>query len=248
MLRTPFQIVLGTHEVTPVPTAARAFGLRHRFALVQSTHHPDAADMVVDPTALMVVLRALDQHSGLLGTLFWDDDQQEKITRLELEPHYRSRSPDEYQHVAAGEWRRGFDPSVLLITETWNAVGGPVPYHDSLTYSFYSHEDLSGLLLDALRTAGCTPTRIIEAPRGELSEPTHAGRDWPERLFLMAFMVLLLSSGLMMASELVDRDSVVADLISDLGWWFTAPAVISFLYASIYAVSRRRNKPRHSPS
>jgi hypothetical protein len=34
---------------------------------------------------------------------------------------------------------------VVLLAETawWNSAGGPMPYHDSITISFFSAEDLS---------------------------------------------------------------------------------------------------------
>lgn len=246
MFRTPFEIVIGTHEATPVPTAARAFGLRHRFAIVQSTHHPDAADMVVDPTALMVVLRAIDQRTESLGTLFWDTAQRQRITRFELEPHYRSRRAENYDHVSAGEWRRGAEICVLLATETWNAIGGPGPYHDSLTYSFYSDVDLSDSLLAALKQAGCEPMRILHGEPARSAALDAATVTWPRRLFIAAFLLLLFASGFAVAIVTVDEEPTLFDYAARAGWGAIVPVGLSLLYAIGYALYHRARQSRSS--
>lgn len=178
MLRAPFQIVLGLHDATPVPAAVRAHGFDHRFALVQSTHAPAVADMIVDSTALLALIRALDTHVGAPGKLFWDRPhrRRQRIELSALEAHYRDTPPDTHDPLSAGEWRVGQQLVALLHTETWCNVGGPAPYHDSLTYSFYTAEDCSQTLLTALRAADCEPSSVLTAT----SLPQHQG--WLARL------------------------------------------------------------------
>jgi len=184
MLRTSFQIVLGTHDATPVPAAARAHGLTQRFALVQSTHAPGVADMLVDSSALLVLLRTFDMHLASAGRLYWDRARRrrERVALASLTAYYRTTPQEEHEPLTGGEWLRGQRLVALLHTERWANVGGPAPYHDSLTYSFYTAEDCSHGLLDALRAADCEPSAILTAT----SAPRRTG--WLARLrgFLLA--------------------------------------------------------------
>lgn len=184
MLRTPFQIVLGTHDATPVPAAARAHGLTQRFALVQSTHAPGVADLLVDSSVLLVLLRTLDTHFAATGRLYWDRShrRRERIELESLTACYRTTPQEKHEPLSAGEWLRGQRLVALLHTEFWSEVGGPAPYHDSLTYSFYTAEDCSGVLLAALRTADHEPAAVLTAT------PSPRRTGWFARLrgFLLA--------------------------------------------------------------
>lgn len=208
MTPLPFQIVLGSHDVTPVPTAARAHVLQHRFALVQSTYLSEAGEMVEDTTALDVVRRALDRHCGTPST--------------------------------PGEWRRGSELAVLLHVEEWCAIGGPEPYHDSLTYSFYSDTELSELLLGALREAGRTPTAVLLAS----SDPRHdlPGGPWGLRAYFAALGVLLLVAVAELVTTLIDSQSALDEFTDRAGAWCGVPLIISAAYAPVYAFLLYRKK------
>lgn len=208
MTPLPFQIVLGSHDVTPIPTAARAHALTHRFALVQSTFLSEAGEMVEDTTALDVVRRALDRHCGTPAT--------------------------------PGEWRRGPELAVLLHTEEWCAIGGPEPYHDSLTYSFYSDTDLNELLLGALRAAGREPTAIISAGN-DLPRPLPGG-PWGLRAHFAALGVLLLVAVAELVCALFDCQLRLDGFTDRAGAWYGVPLIISAVYAPVYAFLLYRRK------
>ena len=208
MTPLPFQIVLGSHDVTPVPTAARAHALHHRFALVQSTYLSEAGEMVEDTTALNVVRRALDRHHGAV--------------------------------LMRGEWRRGSDLAVLLHVEEWCAVGGPDPYHDSLTYSFYSDTDMSKLLLGALREAGREPTAVITAAPA-LPNPLPGG-PWGLRAYFVALAVLGAVAGAELICSRLDGEAWLNEFTDRAGAWYGVPLIVSALYAPIYAFLLYRRK------
>jgi hypothetical protein len=208
MTPLPFQIVLGSHDVTPIPTAARAHALQHRFALVQSTFLSEAGEMVEDTTALDVVRRALNRHCGPPST--------------------------------PGEWRRGPELVVLLHIEEWCAIGGPEPYHDSLTYSFYSDIDLSELLLGALRAAGREPTAVISAA-GELARALPGG-PWGLRAHFAALGMLLLIAVAELFCALFGCQPRLDGFTDRAGAWLSVPLIASGVYASVYAFLLYRRK------
>lgn len=208
MTPLPFQIVLGSHDVTPVPTAARAHALHHRFAVVQSTYLAEAGEMVEDTTARDVVRSALDRHYG---------------------------TP-----VAPGEWRRGFELAAFLYVEEWCAIGGPAPYHDSLTYSFYSDGDLSERLLGALGEAGREPTAVIVAA-SVLPHPLPGG-PWGLRAHFVALAVLGAVAGAELICSLLDGETWLNEFTDRAGAWYGVPLIVSALYAPIYAFLLYRRK------
>ena len=121
-----------------LPIAAQA-GLTQRVAVVFDTYRPDKGpDMYFDWALLLALLRQA------LSLLQWESisiDQDEKrfnsleeLTRFyetwagpDLDPN-----PPRTIRVMAGNQAVG-----LMITEDYTGSGGPAPYHDSLTFSFY---------------------------------------------------------------------------------------------------------------
>lgn len=242
MLRTPFQIVLGIHDATPVPAAARAHGFTHRFALVQSTRAPGVADVLVDSSALLVLLRALDTHFASIGRLYWDraHRRRERIELGTLAIHYRDTPQEEHETLVAGEWQRSRQLLALLHTEQWSASGGPAPYHDSLTYSFYSATDLSELLLGALHAADCEPTAVL---RADPSIPSRPARGWADTGFIAALVCLLLTVALAMGAELLDISPQVDRWLDLAGACLAGPLALALVYTAGYLVVRRGKHP-----
>lgn len=242
MLRTPFQIVLGTHDATPVPAAARAHGFTHRFALVQSTHAAGHADMVVAAGPLLALLDALDLRHDLPGALYWDEARRRRTTRAAVGTHYRLQPPAEHEILAAGEWRERDQLTVLLCSEQWLAVGGPEPYHDSITYSFYSATDLSDSLLHALRRAGHEPAAIhrVGPPR---ERRRSRGRRLADTGFVAALGCVVLTALIALGAELLDISPRVDPWIDFAGQWLAGPLAIALAYAATYLIARRGRHP-----
>ncbi|MBX3736871.1 MAG: hypothetical protein KF715_09295 [Candidatus Didemnitutus sp.] len=242
MLRTPFQIVLGTHDTTPVPAAARAHGFTQRFALVQSTHASAVADMVIDSVALLALIRVLDAHCATPGSLFWDRPgrRRQRVELDALAAYYRDTAPENHDPLTAGEWRRGGRLVALLHTETWCNVGGPAPYHDSLTYSFYSATDLSGLLFDGLRRADLAPTSVITTTS---APPRRSRLALKDTLFLTSLAGLSLASLLFLGMQLLDPTSRAETSLDVAGPWIAGPLVLAFVYVTAYLIARRGRHP-----
>lgn len=245
MLRTSFQLVLGTHDTTPVPAAVRAHGFTHRFALVQSTHAPAVADMVVDSTALLVLLAAIDAHYGTSGRLFWDRPQRrrERIELATLAEFYRTTPPENHEPLAAAEWRQGHRVVALLHTEQWSDVGGPAPYHDSLTYSLYSAEDLSAPLLAALRAAGHEPTAIVRTDSSALPPARTRVQQLADTGFVAALACVVFTASLAAGAELFDVTPHLDPWLDFAGRWFAGPLALAVVYAAGYLIARRGRHP-----
>lgn len=245
MLRTSFQIVLGAHDATPVPAAARAHGFTHRFAVVQSTHAPGVADMVVDSRVVLALVRAVDAHFATSAALFWDRPgrRRQRIQLTALEAHYRDTRPDLHDPLTAAEWRSGHRLVALLHTETWCDVGGPAPYHDSVTYSLYSAADLGAPLLAALRAAGHEPTTVIRAASPDLPPPRRRAQQLADTGFVAALACVALT-GLLAAGAAMLEVSPRLDRWRDFAAeWLAGPLALALVYAAGYLVARRGRHP-----
>jgi hypothetical protein len=151
------KIVIGyVAGVDVLPRDARRQGLARRVAFVLETYRPDRdphgsyfdvglyAELVESTcTALRVDamrgnFRAREEVNIDPGALRSLLDQQAETER---EPLWRIRMVREGSTVA------------LLGSDLWVLCGGPDPYHDSYTIPVYTHEDVSGELEAAARTA-----------------------------------------------------------------------------------------------
>lgn len=232
MALTPFQLVLGVHDCTPVPAAARAHGLTHRLALVQSTHAAGITDLVVDPTPLLTLLAALDAQFDAPGALYWDASRRHRAARAEIAAHYDANVLEDYRIVSAGEWRRRGQIAVLLAVEPWHARRGPAPYDDSITYAFYSDGDLFEPLREALAAAGLAPAAVVTAP--EPFTPPHTAR------LLLPFHLIALSAALLTAAI-----GMITDFLQLERWlgpaslWLIAAAGLGVVWIAAWFIWRQ---------
>ncbi|WP_414662614.1 hypothetical protein [Horticoccus sp. 23ND18S-11] len=177
--------------------------------------------MIVATAALGVLLRTLDGLHRAPRVLFADESRRRPMADVSDEP------------PACGEWRCGPTLSVLLHTEEWSAVGGPAPYHDSLTYSFYSDTDRSGDLLAALQAAGLGPTAVLEAS-AEFPPPL-PGENWGRIAFHAALAVIGLGAVSVVGAALFGEMTRLHQIIDRAGLWVAGPLIASLLYAPVYA-------------
>jgi hypothetical protein len=136
-------LVSGYHTATFPPADVFVSGLRHRFAVVLDTYRRDKEDMYFDTGLFLHLVPTLCQAIGydyvairmIEGGRFQSFDdlarQYSGIEELEKEPPARIDLHRSGQLVGAVE------------TELWTMVGGPSPYHDSYTLSFYTDRDRS---------------------------------------------------------------------------------------------------------
>lgn len=245
MLRTPFQIVLGTHDATPVPAAARAHGFTHRFAVVQSTHAPAVADMVVDSRVVLALVRAVDTHFATSASLFWDRPgrRRQRVELTALEAYYRDTAPELHDPITAAEWRSGNRLVALLHTETWCDVGGPMPYHDSVTYSLYTAADLGAPLLAALRAAGHEPTAVIRTVSSDLPPARTRAQQLADTGFVAALACVALTGLLAGGTAMLEVSPRLDPWRDFAAEWLAGPLALALVYAASYLVARRGHHP-----
>lgn len=141
-VRTTVSFVTGFDGVMPLPDVAKSAGLRHRFAIVQSTYRPDSVDMYFDENLwkrLIGFAQGLD--ASVLFSVIEEGSSDEK--NLDVFMSQWSNSADPYRDpppFVILRDRRG--TGLLIATEYWTRVGGPPPYADSYTYSIYSRESI----------------------------------------------------------------------------------------------------------
>ncbi|MDQ5977424.1 MAG: hypothetical protein QG602_396 [Verrucomicrobiota bacterium] len=243
MPRTAFQIVLGTHDATPVPAAARAHGLTHRFALVQSSPAAGGADLVVDPAPLLAVLAVLDAHCPTAGKLYWDELRRSRNNLDAVAQHYRTTLPDNHSALSAGEWHRQDQLVVLLHTERGAAAGSAPPHPGSFTYSFYCAEDRSQELLAALRAAGHEPSAIHRATTPAPSVRRTRAQKLADTGFVAAFACVVLTGLIVAGAELLDLSPRLDPWIDFAGAWLAYPLALSIVYSAGYLIARRGQHP-----
>lgn len=140
--RTHVRFVSGMDGVYARPAVARQAGLTCRFAVIQDSHVEGEDDMVFAEG----LWRALVQYGSGLG------DRVDVIVRTGRRSRpqplksymeaFDATAPDDREPPDLLLVYAGNHLKVCMVTEAWNRVGGPAPYHDSYTYAFFSAQDL----------------------------------------------------------------------------------------------------------
>jgi hypothetical protein len=138
-------LVAGYHTDSYPPADAYESGLRHRFAVVLDTYRRDKVDMYFDTDLFLRLVPTLCQFIGYDQVDICMIDGSHFPSFDALARHYAACEEDD-QHppdrIELG--RKGC--LGIVEAEFWTAVGGPSPYHDSYTLSFYTHHDRSAEL------------------------------------------------------------------------------------------------------
>jgi hypothetical protein len=136
-------LVAGYHPCSFPPSIAYDNGLRVRFAVILSSYRPDKdgmffdADLFVLLTCAMLKVIPYDSLSIETGEFL-------RLSSLpDLVGHYADQ--DENDREPPDRIKISYSGRLVAVeeTEAWMAVGGPAPYHDSYTFSFYTAEDRS---------------------------------------------------------------------------------------------------------
>jgi hypothetical protein len=139
-----FALVSGYHACSFPPRAAYDAGLRNRFAVVLSTFRPEKSEMFFDSNLFIKIADALLQviaHDLLEIDLGGEVPVLRSLASLA--ERYASQEEMDREPPA---WMRAYGGNRLIAieeTEWWTSVGGPAPYHDTLTFSFYTPENRS---------------------------------------------------------------------------------------------------------
>ncbi len=136
-------LVSGYHAATFPPEDAYAWGLRHRFAVVLDTYRRDRADLYFDAELYLRLVPALCRAIGYDGVTIRMAGDGDFPSFDALAGHYAGQEEADRDPPERIELRQGGRCSGIVQTEAWAAVGGPAPYHDSYTLSFYTDRDRS---------------------------------------------------------------------------------------------------------
>ena len=133
-----------------VPDHVTSAGLDRRLAVVQDSYVRGATDMVFDEPlwrCLVDFVRGSDDHAAVSvsqdGRVIRNSPDG---TELDIEAFlemWNAQAEDDWNPPAVVVSRREGRIVLCMVREHWNRVGGPMPYHDSYTFSIFSDRDLS---------------------------------------------------------------------------------------------------------
>ncbi|TCJ12797.1 hypothetical protein EZJ19_11190 [Parasulfuritortus cantonensis] len=167
-------IVHGFHPATPVPAIVYRNNLRFRFALVFETAIPDCGSIVFQSESYIGLLSIIIRNLDFDGIQI-DADENNTYDSFDSykESLFRIAEPDRLP-ARRILFKNNGKLTCYEETEFWAFCGGPSPYSDSFTISFYTENDMSGTF-DAI----CADSRFAEMvtiretiqglPRPELS-------------------------------------------------------------------------------
>jgi hypothetical protein len=146
------------------PTAKR-LQLPARFAVVFDSHRPDQADMFFDcELAVAVLSEILEQipHDTMVLTPSEGAAALPSISAWET--HYWSTPESDREPFHSMQLLEAGRPVCYVELEPWVQVGGPSPYHDSWTFSFYLRDYDRGALERAITESCQANQAVLEQP------------------------------------------------------------------------------------
>jgi hypothetical protein len=144
-IRTQVNFVAGFDAASRVPPAVRKAGLTHRTAVIQETYRPDSPDMYFDEALWLRLLDFARAFCPGAEVLVGKEAQTPEAFLQDW------RASDERDPADSIEVRNQGELVLFVATEFWTNVGGPAPYADSYTYSFFSKDEITGRLMAYLR-------------------------------------------------------------------------------------------------
>ncbi len=132
-----------------VPARARQSDLRFRFAVALDTFRPDSDGMYFDADLALALISAMSECISCDRVEFVLDRRQPHIVgSFENLLRYYESKVDPVPFDEAAFYRDG-RLACSVHTEPYDAVGGPWPYSDTVTFSFYSDGDCSKCFTEA---------------------------------------------------------------------------------------------------
>jgi hypothetical protein len=141
-----FSCVLGyLPQIDRQSKTAVELNLPARFSIALDSYRPSIGEMQFDLEMFLVILQELEKQIvyNQLTIDFGDDDiqsfpslsasikiQEEKWEAFENEPFSSAR------------FSLNNEPVCYIEFEDYSAIGGPIPYHDSFNFAFYTRPDL----------------------------------------------------------------------------------------------------------
>lgn len=179
----------GADGLAPIPYVVARAGLAHRFAVIQRTAVAGSPAMVFDTALWRTLLAFVTRQPGRVTVLSRFADLRE----VPLDADGLARMAEDGEGVDP-PWallrRDGGRLDLAMVTDDWAAVGGPAPYHDSLTYSFYAGRDVGAEVkawLEARRADHWRLGSVQAAPQKTTRRPRVAPGSLRRLLWLSLF-------------------------------------------------------------
>ena len=178
-----FSVVNGYDRFTYPPEAAYSRGLHFRFSVI--LHPADYFDLVFDADMFLSVASKLSQAIDHDSVEIRIAESPGKYRRLDsfgaLFDRYKATTLSERE--APNEIRLSRNGRLVgyVETEFWVNVGGPMPYHDSYTISFYTDQirsdDFQGIIESMIPLLGA---KLIAVHHGTPEKRPY--RPWWKRV------------------------------------------------------------------
>jgi hypothetical protein len=160
-------LVNGYHAQTPVPNSAMAANLGYRFAVVFHTDREDVDCMCFDAMLFCDVVQQMSAQIAHDELHINANDAAALKSLDELRATYTNMREEDRQPPRRIQFLKSGRLSCIEDTEFWVTCGGPQPYSDSYTASFYTRADMSATFSTACHGAceHCDFTTIDAADR-----------------------------------------------------------------------------------
>ena len=173
--RTSISFVAGGQSQWLLQWEVERWRLPHRFAVVQDTYRADMVDMYRDKSVWFRLFEFAQQYSE--GAALTIVDRQSRASGHITEADEKSceaylvsqegMSDEDWDAPERIVVRENGAPVLVIAAEYWANIGGPDLYHDSMTYSIYSKEDVSArvmrFLADADAAGGWLLSEVVHA-------------------------------------------------------------------------------------
>jgi hypothetical protein len=133
----------GFDQFCKIPSVIKELSFDHRFAVIQQTYRCDLPDIYFDHLLWEIILEFALQFGQTVDVRIVAHEGVPEVKSEEFVASFdklggMDREPPEFIIV-----REKGEIVLCIATEYWAHIGGPSPYHDSYTYSFYSSTDIS---------------------------------------------------------------------------------------------------------
>jgi len=177
--RLVLHLVIGAHIDTPIPDEVLRNGLTHRFAVIvdpcsESAVPSETTARVV--SAIFLEIACEFASTRVLATMLDGTEYRELrdvVNQILVNEELKLPAKICYYHERT--------MVCLEYTEFWSEVGGPQPYSDSVTLSFYTPSDSTLRLIHACERVSAQESAVLgQFYGGSVTLPTSA-RNWRRR-------------------------------------------------------------------
>ena len=157
-VRRTVTLVIGHHRDTPpAPARAASEGLSNRVALVLPSYRPDLVDASFDAPLFCAAANAVTQALGadymeVISTArsWWRALLGRREDTYAIPYFFATDWADEPPEQV--QWYKEDALVAVGVSELWVSVGGPEPYHDSYTFSWFLEDAHRNAVLEALQS------------------------------------------------------------------------------------------------